>query len=76
LYIFAWFSIIDLIAVANVEPLLRAVPPDRVLHEPRKRRRKPPVELAGIDLAGDGLDDLGAAASPENSSGTRILRRL
>ena len=60
----AAFSVIDLIAVANVETLLGAILPDRVLNKPRERPWKPPVELAGIDLLGDGLDDLGAAARP------------
>ncbi len=30
--------IVNAIAVANVEAVLGAIPPDRTLHEPRKRR--------------------------------------
>ena len=33
-----------------------------MLHEPRKRARKSPVELLGVDLPGDRFDDFGAAA--------------
>jgi hypothetical protein len=62
LYIFTRFSVVDLIAVADIVTLLRAISPDRILHEPWKRHGKPVVELAGVDLAGHGLDDLGAAA--------------
>jgi hypothetical protein len=64
LYIAATFPVVNLIAVADVETLLGAVSPDRVLYEPRKRPGKPPVELPGVDLLGDRLDDLGAAAWP------------
>ena len=42
---------------------LGAVPPDRVLDEPRKRQRKPGIKLPGIDPLGHGLDNVGAAAS-------------
>jgi hypothetical protein len=62
LFIVAAFSIIDLVAVADVETLLGAVVPDRVLNEPRKRSWKAAVELRGVDLLGDGFDDFGAAA--------------
>jgi hypothetical protein len=60
--IYAWFSVIDLIAIADIKPLLGAIPPDGVLNEPRKSVRKLRVELPGIDLSGDRLDDLSAAA--------------
>jgi hypothetical protein len=42
--------VVDAIAVANVEPVLGAVPPDCTLHEPRKCRREGRVELASIDI--------------------------
>jgi hypothetical protein len=64
LYIAAAFPVINLIAVANVEALLGAVPPDRILNEPWKRPGKTAVELPGVDLLGDRLDDVGAAARP------------
>ena len=54
--------VIDPIAVANVETVLGAIPPDRALHEPRKRRRKGRVELSRIDVRRDQVDDLCAAA--------------
>jgi hypothetical protein len=41
--------IIYAIAVADVETRLGAIAPDRVLNEPRKRLRKPRIELPGID---------------------------
>jgi hypothetical protein len=56
--------IVDLIAVADVEALLGAVPPDGVLNEPGERRWEPAVELPGVDLLSDRFDDVGAAARP------------
>lgn len=47
--------VVDTVAVAHVEPVLRAVPPDRVLHKPREGLWKPRVELPGLDLFGDDL---------------------
>ena len=49
--------VVDPIAVADVEAILRAVPPDRVLHEPGEELGEPPVELTSIDLVSNGLDD-------------------
>jgi hypothetical protein len=54
--------IIDSIAVANIEALLIAIPPDGVLHEPGKDLRKCAVELPCVDLAGNRSNDVGAAA--------------
>ena len=59
----ARLSIIDPIAVADVEAGLGAVPPDRVLDEPRERLREPGIELPGIDPMGHGLYNVRAAAS-------------
>ena len=56
-------AIINSIAVADVEARLGAVPPDRMLDEPRKRLRKIGIELPGIDPLGHGIDNVGAAAS-------------
>jgi hypothetical protein len=64
LYIFAAFPVVNLIAVADVEAVLGAVPPERILNEPRKRFGKTAVELPGVDLLRDRLDDVGAAARP------------
>ena len=58
----ARLPIIDPIAVADVEARLGAVPPDRVLDEPRKRLRKPGIELPGIDPPRHGIYNVGAAA--------------
>jgi hypothetical protein len=52
--------VIDAIAVANVEAVLGAVPPDRALHEPRKRRREGRVELASIDLGREQTENASA----------------
>jgi hypothetical protein len=60
--ILARFAVIDAVAVADVEAIGRAKPPNRVLHEPWKQLRKLPVKGAGIDLAGDGANDVGTAA--------------
>ena len=48
-------GIINPIAVADIEAVLGAVPPDRVLDEPGKSLRKRWIELPGIDPLGDGL---------------------
>jgi hypothetical protein len=45
--------VVDPIAVADGEAVLGAIPPDRALHEPRKRRRKRWIELAGINVGRD-----------------------
>ena len=63
-YIVARLAIVNAIAVAHSKPALGAVPPDRVLHEPRKHRRERGIEGARIDPFGHGLDDLRAAAAP------------
>jgi hypothetical protein len=59
----ARLPIIDAIAVADVEARLGAVPPDRMLDEPRKRLRKPGIELPGINPLSHGIYNVGAAAS-------------
>ena len=59
----ARLAIIDPVAVADVEARLSAVPPDRMLDEPRKRRRKTGIELPGIDPLRHGIYNVGAAAS-------------
>src|SRR3979411_1613291 len=58
IHVVAAFIVVDAIAVANVEPLLRAVPPDRMLHEPRECPREPQVELAGVNFIGDHLNNV------------------
>jgi hypothetical protein len=62
--IVARFSVIDPIAIADIEAAPGAIPPDRVLHEPRKNCWEPGIERAGIDPLGHGCNDLSAAAAP------------
>ena len=56
--------VVDAIAVANVEAVLGAIPPDRALHEPRKRRREGRIELAGIDVGCEQSENVGASPGP------------
>ena len=63
-HIRATAAIIDLIAVANVETLFGAVPPDGAGDEPGKRLRKPRIEPAGIDGAGNVNKNVSAATWP------------
>jgi hypothetical protein len=58
----ARLPVIDPIAVADVEARLGAVPPDRVLDEPREWLRKPGIELPGINPLRHRLYNVGAAA--------------
>jgi hypothetical protein len=53
-------SIINAVAVADIEAVLAAIPPDGVLNEPGKGLRKSRVELPGVDAVCDGVDNLGA----------------
>ena len=55
-------TVINSVAVANIEALLAAIPPDRELHEPRKDLWKGPIELPRVDFAGDQANDVSAAA--------------
>jgi hypothetical protein len=52
-------AVVDAIAVAHVEPVLGAVPPDRVLDEPREDLGKFHIELSSIYLFGDSPNDVG-----------------
>jgi len=61
--ILARFSVIDAIAVADIEAVKRTESPNGVLHPARKRPRKLPVKGAGVDLVSDGANDLGTAAN-------------
>ena len=58
-------SIINAIAVADIEPIPGAVLPDRVLDEPGKSLRKRWIELSGIDVLGHGCNNVGATARAE-----------
>jgi hypothetical protein len=63
-YIAARLAIIDAIAVADIEAVLRAIPPDCMLDEPRKRPWEGRVELPGVNVPRDAFNDAGAAARP------------
>ena len=52
--------IIDAIAIADVEAVLGAIPPNRALYEPWKRRWEGRVELPSIDVGREDTDDAGA----------------
>ena len=59
----ARLPVINPIAVADVEARLGAVPPNRMLDEPRKRLRKPGIELPGINPLRHGRYNVGAATN-------------
>jgi hypothetical protein len=54
--------VVGAIAVANAEAVPGAIPPDRVLHEPRERRREGRIELPGINVGSQLADNAGAPA--------------
>ena len=56
--------VVDAIAVANGEAVLGAVPPDRVLHEPGKRRGEGRIELASINARDEQTENAGAPSRP------------
>jgi hypothetical protein len=62
--VLASMPVIEPVAVADVEALLAAIPPDRELDEPGEDRRETTIELPSVDLAGDQPDNVGAAAWP------------
>jgi hypothetical protein len=55
-------SVIDLMAVALVEPVLSAEAPDRVLYKAWEFRGECRVETADIDVIGDAIENLGTTA--------------
>src|SRR5262249_60243834 len=63
----ASFAVINAVAVADIEAVLIAISPNRVLNEPGKGLRKSRVELSSIDPVGHGLNDLCAATGPVTS---------
>ena len=66
--------IINPVAVANIETVLGAIPPDRVLDEPGKGLRKRWIELPGIDPLGYGLNNVSAAAGPVAGRTIQVVR--
>ena len=59
----ARFSVVNSVAVAQIQAIGSAKTPDRVLHEPRKCRREFWVKRARVNAVCDGSYDLGAAAA-------------
>ena len=70
--VLAPMPVIDPVAVADVEALLAAIPPDRELDEPGENLRETTVELPRVDLAGDQPDNVGAAAWPVTAGTVRM----
>ncbi len=59
--ILAGITVIDSVAVTDIEALLAAIAPDRELHEPGKYFRKGTVELPCVDPLSDHANNVGAA---------------
>jgi hypothetical protein len=57
-------TVVDAIAIANVETVAGAVAPDRALHKAWKVFGKGRIELAGINLGGEASENVSAAAGP------------
>ena len=60
-------SVVDPIAIADVEAGLSAVTPDGVLDEPRKHLGKGRIEGRSVDLAGKPLQNVGATSRGETT---------
>jgi hypothetical protein len=58
----ARFSVVDAVAVAKIETVGGAKPPNGMLNEPGKIARKTPVKGSGVDPLRQVLDDVGATA--------------
>ena len=56
--------VVDAIAIADVEAVLGAIPPDRALHKPRKRRREGWIELASINVRREQPENASAPSRP------------
>src|SRR5262249_15460592 len=65
--------VVDAVAVAHVEPFLRAVSPDRVLHEPREGLWQPAIEVPSVDLFGDDLNNVDAPPIPVASKAVEVI---
>jgi len=65
--------IVDPIAIANVEAVLGAIPPDRALHEPWKRRRKDGIELAGVNVGCKQMENPSAPSRPVAPISVRVV---
>jgi hypothetical protein len=65
--------VVNPIAIANVEAVLGAIPPNCTLHEPRKRRREGWIELARVDVGGEQLENPGAPSRPVAPISVRVV---
>jgi hypothetical protein len=65
--------VVDAIAVTNVEAVLGAIPPDRALHEPRKRRRERRIELPRINVRREQAENAGASSRPVAAVSVRMV---
>ena len=73
MHIVATGVVVDAIAIANVEAVLGAIPPDRALHKPRKRRREGRIELSSIDVLRDQAENASAPAWLVASGAVRMV---
>jgi hypothetical protein len=64
--------VVDAIAVAKVEAVLGAVPPDRALYEPWESRRVGRIELARVDAGRQQAENAGAPFGPVASVSVRV----
>src|SRR5664280_433136 len=71
--ILAGVAVVNMVAVANVQIALGAVPPDRELHEPRKGLRECSVERPGVDPGRNRPDDVGTAIWPVAGGPIRMV---
>ena len=65
--------VVDAIAVANGEAVPGAIPPDRVLHEPGKRRGESRIELASINARREQTENAGAPSRPVAPLSVRMI---
>ena len=70
--VLAAMPVIDPVAIADVEALLAAVLPNRVLHEPREVGGEGAIEHTGVDFSGNAGNDIGAAAWPVAARAVRM----
>jgi hypothetical protein len=61
------------LAIANIETILGAVAPHRVLHKARKDFWKVRIERLGVDAVGNQPQDVGTAASPVTAWSIGVL---
>jgi hypothetical protein len=74
IHVAAAASVVDSVAVANIETVLGAISPNRVLDEPGKDLRKRWIELPGIDPLRHGLNYVGATAGPVAGDTVAVFR--